>query len=166
MLLVVLFAGFVTSVAWAASMLPANVATHFNAMGVPDGWMSRSIHLATISAFGVLFPGFLIGVCWSVRFMPTSLVNIPHREYWLSSEHRGESARFLFRHSLWLGCLSLGFVTGLNVLIVISNLSQPVHLPFVWGILTVGLFIGGVAVWVILLYRRFRLPDSCALSSP
>ena len=157
-LLLVLYASFVTSLIWAASILPPEVATHFNAAGVPDGWMSRSTHLLVMSGFGFAFPIFFIAVFWSSRFIPSCLVNIPHRDYWLSPEHRAESAQYLIRHSFWLACLAMAFVIGLNVLVVFSNQRQPVQLPLAWAMLVMGPFLCGVLAWVVLLYRHFQLP--------
>lgn len=160
-LLVVLYISFGVSLFESASMLPERVATHFNAAGAANGWMSRTDHLALISGFALAFPLFLIGICWSIRFLPAGLVNIPHREYWLADERRNETASYLVRHSVWFACLALGFVIGLHWLIVLSNQRQPPQLPIAWVLGVVGPFLAGVAAWVICLVRRFRIkgPD-------
>ncbi|MBS0204106.1 MAG: DUF1648 domain-containing protein [Planctomycetes bacterium] len=163
LLLVVLFLVFGASMVATAQLLPARVATHFNAAGNPNGWMSRSGHLVFMSVFGVLFPLFMIGICWCTRYLPVSMINIPHRDYWLSTERRQESADFLFRHSIWLGCLGLGFITGLNWVIVFSNQRQPVGLPPTWILSITGLFLAGMGLWIVVLYRRFRSPHVVAM---
>ena len=155
-LLVVLYIGFGVSLFESVPMLPNRVATHFDAAGMANGWMSRSTHLLFMSVFGLVFPLFLIGVCWSIRFLPAGLVNIPHREYWLADERRSETASYLVWHAVWFACLALGFVIGLHWLIVFSNQRQPPPLPIMWVLAVLGPFLAGVAAWVFCLYRRFR----------
>ncbi len=164
-LLVLLFIVFGASLLTADSLLPERVATHFDADGEPNGWMSRADHLAYMAGFGVAFPVFMIGICWSVRFLPVWMINLPHKEYWLAEERRAESAGYVFRHSIWLGCLGLGFVTGLHWATVFSNQRQPVHLPIEWVLSIAGLFLVGVAGWVLCLYRRFRSPHATRTGS-
>ena len=157
-LLVLLFTFFGMSVVATVPLLPARVATHFDAAGEPNGWMTRDDHLGFMCGFGLAFPLGIIGICWSVRFLPVGCLNIPHKEYWLAKEHRAETDDYLFRHSIWLGCLGVGFVTGLHWVTVLSNLCQPVQLPVVWVVGVAGSFLTGTALWVICLFRRFRIP--------
>ena len=155
-LLVLLYVCFGVSLFVSASMLPERVATHFNGVGQPNGWMSRTTHLIFMAAFGVVFPLFLIGVCWATRFLPAGLVNIPHRDYWLADARRAESASYLAWHAVWFGCLAQGFVIGLHWLVVWSNQRQPPSLPIAWVLGVTVPFLLGVAAWVFCLYRRFR----------
>ena len=155
-LLVLLYVCFGLSLFVSASLLPERVATHFNGAGQPNDWMSRTTHLIFMAAFGLVFPLFLIGVCWAIRFLPASLVNIPHRDYWLADERRAESASYLAWHAVWFGCLAQGFVIGLHWLVVLSNQRQPPSLPIAWVLGVIVPFLLGVAAWVFCLYRRFR----------
>jgi len=164
-LLVTLFLVFGVSLAVSLPMLPERVATHFDASGAPDGWMSRSGCLIFTSIFGVAFPLFIIGMCHAARYLHASAINIPNRAYWLAEERRLESAEYLFRHSLWMGCLGSAFATGLHWSVVFSNQRDPVRLPMSWVLGTTGLFLAGTVLWVYFLYRRFRLPDSARTAS-
>ncbi|MFO1042560.1 MAG: CehA/McbA family metallohydrolase [Planctomycetaceae bacterium] len=159
-LLVLLFILFGISLAATFSLLPEKVATHFDITGLPDGWMSRTLHLIFIGLFGIGFPLLIIGICWSVRYVSPVTINIPHRDYWLAEERRLESVDFVFRHSIWLGCLGIAFITGLHWAVVLANRQQPPHLstPMILGI--AGGFIAGVTVWIIFLYRRFPAPPA------
>ncbi len=165
-LLVVLYIGFGVSLFESVALLPEQVATHFDGAGVPNVWMSRSLHLVFMSVFGLAFPLFLIGICWSIRFLPAGLVNLPHREYWLADERRNETASYLVRHAVWFACLALGFVIGLHWLVVLANQRQPPQLPIVWVLGVVGPFLVGVAVWVCCLYRRFRVEGPAGGNTP
>lgn len=158
-LLTLLAVVFVASIAISAPLLPEKVATHFDTNGQPNDWMSRSTHLILMSVFGLSFPLFVILVCRTARFLPGSAINIPNRAYWLSEERRQESTEYLFRHSIWLGCLGMAFITALHWVVVASNRRQPVELPGAWIMCTAGVFLAGTALWVVCLYRRFRTPD-------
>ena len=159
-LLVLLYVVFGASVLATVSLLPERVATHFNAAGQPNAWMSRDDHLGFVAGFGLAFPLPIIGICWSIRFLPAWCVNIPHKDYWLAKEHRAETDDYLFHHSIWHACLGVGIVTALHWATVFSNLRQTVQLPVMWVVGIAGAFLCGTALWVICLYRKLRLPDS------
>ena len=53
-----LYLALITTLLLTGDRLPENVATHFNASGQPDGWMSRANHLLFFALFGLLFPAF------------------------------------------------------------------------------------------------------------
>ncbi|HEY3818034.1 MAG TPA: DUF1648 domain-containing protein [Polyangiaceae bacterium] len=78
--------------AW-VNRLPERVATHFGADGVPNGWMSRddatTTYLALVIGLNLLF--FLIAL--SLGALPSSMVNIPNRDYWLAPERRDDTVR-------------------------------------------------------------------------
>jgi uncharacterized membrane protein len=160
LVLAILWIGFGASLLGAVPMLPPRMATHFDGAGNPNGWMSRSAHLIFMGAFGIGFPLFIIGMCWMARYLPLSAINLPHREYWLASERRDESTDYLFRHSIWLACLGIAFITGLHWAVVFGNQRQPASLPLTWVLSVVGPFLIGVVAWIAFLYRRFRRPNS------
>lgn len=160
LVLVVLLIAFGISLVASIPLLPNRVATHFNAAGVPNGWMSRSQHLVAMAAFGFGLPLFIMGMCWSARYLPTSAINIPHRDYWLAAHRRDESVDYLFRQSIWLACLETGFITGLHWTVVFSNARQPVDLPLTWILSLMGSFLAGLIAWIVCLYRHFHRPDS------
>lgn len=158
-LLVILYAGFVGFVLSSQGALPDRLATHFGASGKPDGWMSRDSHIRFMLTFGVGFPLLVPAVVFCCRFLPAALVNIPHRDYWLSPEHRQDSLNFLFAHSLWLGCAAALFVAGCHWMVVDANRHVPARLST--GLL-VGVTLGFLlllGIWIAMLLRRFmKLP--------
>jgi hypothetical protein len=143
------------AVVWAAGVLPARVASHFNAGGAPDGWMSRESHLVLMALVGIGLPLFLAGVFYCVRWLPTSIVNMPHREFWLAPERRLETAASMRQYGLWLAAMESVLLLVIHLLVVEANRVQPVRLSdWVWGALAG--FLGALAVWLIALLRRFR----------
>ena len=91
-----------------ASRLPLRVASHFDGAGTPDGWMLRGPYLWTMAGVSVGLNAFLVGIFYSVRYFPTSTFNLPHRDYWLAAERRGETFAFLFARRRVAGDFSSG----------------------------------------------------------
>jgi hypothetical protein len=157
-MLVLLYAFFLGVWAWSGDQFAERVATHFNVSGEPNGWMSRSENQKFILLFGLAFPCFVVLLCSIVRFLPVSVINVPHREYWLSPERRKETSDYLFRHSLWFACLAVCFVIGLQYSIVQANRQTPPHLDISLLFAMAALFLAGTAVWMLVLIRHFRRP--------
>lgn len=150
--------GFLMYVNQTSSLLPERLATHFGAGGQPNGWMSRSGYTTFISLFGMGLPLFVIAICFLCRFLPSWTVNIPNREYWLSPERRSRTYAYLLAHSLWFGCLLVGFVAGMHYLTIQANRSVPVHLATGPMITVLAIFLGGLAIWLVALVRHFQHP--------
>jgi uncharacterized membrane protein len=79
--LVLALAAMAASLVWAGQQLPPQVASHFDARGVPDSWMSRESHLLLMGLMGLGLPLLFVGVFYGVRYLPASLINLPHRDY-------------------------------------------------------------------------------------
>jgi uncharacterized membrane protein len=155
-ILALLYACFLGCWAWASSQLPERVATHFNGHGEPDGWMSRSANQTFMLLFGLCFPLLIVLLCYATRFMPSDLIHIPHRDYWLAPERRAETSNYLVDQSLWLACLAVCFVIGIQFSIVRANNQNPPHLSMPIMLAVVGLFLAGTVICVVVLMRHFR----------
>lgn len=153
------YAGFVAALMLTYDKLPPRVASHFNASGIPDGWMPRNAYVWSMVGIGVYLPAFMIGSFYVVRFCSPSVINLPNRDYWLAPERSAESNDILFRFGLWLASLVVLLVLGLHLLTVAANTARPVVLSsYVWAILAG--FLAGVGALVFFLCRRFqRLPE-------
>jgi uncharacterized membrane protein len=156
LVLVLFYACFLAFWAWSGPQLPERVATHFNGSGEPNGWMSRSTSQNFMLIFGLVFPLFVVLLSSIVRFLPVSVINLPHREYWLAPERREETIDYLLWHSLWFACLSVCFVIGMQYSIVKANQQTPPHLDTSFLLRMAGLFLAGTVVWVLILIQRFR----------
>jgi hypothetical protein len=149
------------SLAWAAQELPAKVASHFNAQGLPDGWMSRSQNLSVMGAIGLILPLFILGTGLLTAAIPSGSINLPNRDYWLGPEHRDETVGYIARHMVWLACLAAGLMIALNYAIVEANRANPPHLSnAVWVLL--GVFLIGVTIWSVILIMHFAGVPSTA----
>jgi len=144
---------FLVSVAATYSLLPERLATHFGASGRPDGWMPRSHYLTSIPGVGLLVAAGLVALFYVLRFLPVSLLNIPHRDYWLTPERLPRVWESLLVVGLRLAALELVFFLGIHFLTLYANTHPPVHLP---GLAIAGLSVASLAgtVWVILSVAR------------
>ncbi len=130
--------------------LPAQVASHFDVAGRPNGWSSKSAYFA-LQAFIVLvvticfaaFPAWLEGA-------PARLVNLPNKDYWLAPERRAATMARVASALTWFGCAGLVFIILVTSLVIDFNLGRERALPAVpiWALL------GGIAVCTVLLILR------------
>ncbi len=158
LLLGLLYLCFFGCLALAKPNLPERMATHWNGSGRPDGWMSSSEHLRYMIEFGLGFPLVVPVLCYLARFVPRGF-NIPHRDYWLAPERRGEFFGYFFRHSLWFACMALLFVIGVHFSIIHANASAQAYFSPLLVSGLAGPFLIGTAIWVVKLIRYLnRVP--------
>lgn len=142
-----------------APQLPDRMATHFDSAGNADGWQSPAgftglyvFVLATIALSFGLMP--LV-----IDKLPNSLINLPHKDYWLAPERRAETLGALAGHMLWMGAGTMLLILVLMQQVIDTNLAQQDRLPGSSMTLIV-LYLGGVAIWLIFLFRRFGRPPA------
>lgn len=83
--------------AWYWPQLPDRVATHFGIDGQPNDWMSRTSSTLMLCGIQLGLPLFLAGVMSLANRLPDSMINIPHREYWLHPDRRAATSLWRFR---------------------------------------------------------------------
>jgi serine/threonine-protein kinase len=160
LILVLLYLSFVACLLVSGPFLPERVATHFDGAGRPNGWMSRNGHLLFTLGLGTGLPFVMVGTSFLVRYLPSGMINIPRRDYWLVPERRGAACAYLLRHSLWLGCLTVAFVLCIHLLILESNTGGKPRLssPTILGL--AGGYVAGLACWIVTLFRHFSRPPA------
>ena len=133
--------------------LPSRVASHFNASGSPDGWMSRNTYLGWMSGIAIGVSAIFVSIFFGIRFLPASTINFPRREYWLAPERSAFTMAFITRAGIWLACINLWFLLGVHLFVLSANSSEPVHLPAaIW--LLASLFGLVTLLWSWFLIRR------------
>jgi hypothetical protein len=142
--------------AWHRAHLPARVATHFNAHGQADGWMSVNAHFLFQTGL-TLFLGVLFGsLPRLLRRLPDSMINIPHREYWLARERRAATLAWIGNAGYALGCVVLAFFMLIFQQVFVANTSGPLELRLMP--LVIGQFVFVVLMIVVLMFRFQRPP--------
>ena len=137
--------------------LPERVATHFGGSGAADGWMTRAGYVRFILLFVVVLPSLLVAAIGLLPRLFPQWVNLPNRAYWLAPERREDSLDFLLAHACWFGVLIVLFMAAIHYLLLQANAASPPRLPTVPFVALLGAFVAGLAVWMVMLYRRFRV---------
>ena len=103
--------------------LPAVVATNFGRAGMPHAWMGRGAYAGYLTVIGVALPLLAVG---------------------LVARRRGARAG-----RWWLGSLLLGFALSLHVVLLMAHRAEPPRLSTTAFIAVLGLFVVGLAGWVV-----------------
>jgi serine/threonine-protein kinase len=146
---VVLAAMVITS-----QQLPARVASHFNAAGLPDGWTTRSTYTWSMIGMTLGLAALLLAIFGITPNFPNSMINLPNRDYWLAPERRQQTCDTIFRFGIWLAILTTALFLAIHLSIVAANAAQPPNLSHgVWLIL--GAFFLFMSAWTFFLIRQF-----------
>lgn len=144
--------------AWHLPRMPERLATHFGLDGQADGWTSRSSFALTQVGILVLLPAVFVGLSFLIPRLPTALINVPNRDFWLAPERRAYTMETISRFLLVLGLLLMVFLAGLMHLIMRANLEPTPKL--IWGlnalVVTQLIAMGVAVIWMLLRFRRPR----------
>lgn len=153
--------GFLTAAAFVAQMiyyypiLPETVAVHFGASGYADNFTSKANYLLlqiALMLFGLFFSSVQRVF---INVLPHSLINIPHREYWLADERRDATLKILQKYFDWISVALLGLFVGINQLAIEANFRNPIKLSDdFWFVL--GAFLVFMAFWMYKFMRQFN----------
>lgn len=154
--LVLLFVWFPIQLKMDERKLPNMVATHFDGAGHPNQYMTRSTHLKTLAFFGFVVPLAELGLFYCMRFFRADRINIPNRHYWLDPERREQTLTVIMRQGIWLACITLGFFSLIEWVLVAANATKPPQLDMALILApTIG-FLICVLGWVVALLIRFN----------
>lgn len=147
---------FLAQMVYYYPILPETTASHFNAFGQPDGWMSKQtffllegLILIVIVLEFTLLPR-LIGK------MPLTLINMPNKEFWFAEERRGETLSIIKSYFEWFSISLLALFMAVNQMIFRANINRE-NLPPTEMWLILGAFLIFVVLWLIKFVRQFRI---------
>jgi len=153
LLLLVVLAAFV----WRTSQaLPPIVASHFSASGAANGFMPRGIYTVLVIALVIGAPLLLALVPAAAAGKGARSLNIPNRDYWLAPERRDATIAFIRLHGWWFAAAVAFFLTYVHWLVVRANALRPPVLSTAGMVSGLVVFFLALAVWLVVLFRRFR----------
>jgi hypothetical protein len=159
LLFVLVLAAAAASILHFSQELPELVAVHFDAAGRANGFMTRTdcrdFMLASTLGVPLLI---VLATTLLPRALPVSLINLPHRDYWLAPERAHDSLVFLSEQGLWFGCLLVLFLAAVDGMLVKANAVSPPEFPSGPFIAMLILFFCAIGVWGMRMVRRFRAP--------
>lgn len=140
-------------------LLPDNIAVHFGAGGEPNGWSNKTEFVLTYGGTEAFIMIVGVALAFVLGRIPASLINIPHREYWLSPERKDETLVFLVDQLLWIEVATLAFLIAIAQLVFKENLGEvPPRLSGeFWYVLVA--FVGATLWMTARIILRFRRSD-------
>jgi hypothetical protein len=155
-IIVLLLCIFETARLW--FLAPAQMASHFNFQGNPDGFMPKLQFFASQIQVAIVVIGLGVLMQLLVLITPARWINLPNREYWLIPEHHD---------ALMENLSSFGFALFGGILLVVqlgfelstyANLHAPVHFSAQIMVPAIAGFMIFSMVLLFLLTRSFRIP--------
>jgi uncharacterized membrane protein len=136
-------------------VLPGRVASRFNFEGEPIAWMPKATFVIFNVVLLLAMPLFLLSLSWLSMKLPNSMINLPHRDYWLAPERKRQTAASFFVLMLWLTVAVELFLTAIVGLVYRANMGHPNLMretPFYF----LGGFLAVMIVWVLCFYMKFK----------
>lgn len=141
------------------NQLPERVASHFDLNNQADGWMSKSgymfFHFGIVIFFYLTFWGLSV----LIPKFPPSLINLPHKEYWLHESRKETTIITIQAMMLWIGNLCLALFVYVFYEILKANVSGTEKISsFSW--VSVILFLFATMIIVIKYIRHFSKKEN------
>ncbi|MEM8735240.1 MAG: DUF1648 domain-containing protein [Planctomycetota bacterium] len=148
-------------IAWQLPQLPEQVASHFNGAGQPDGYMSRTAFAGFMLSMVIGLPLFMVAMGKLTRVLPTSMINMPNKEYWLSDARRETTLNEMEGFLVWIAVATQVFFVALSHLTFVANMEKQ-GLSTLWT----STLIAGYLVCVFggcgYIFWKYRLPKAVA----
>jgi drug/metabolite transporter (DMT)-like permease len=140
------------------------MASHFGKNGFPNNWQTKEAFFLTM--IGVLGISFVVSFVFPqlINRLPASMINLPHKEYWLAPERREETGRYMSAQMGWFGCALLFVLLYATSQVINANLPSPGYFDTqgMWAVLTGFLLFLGI--WLVRFLKHFYRPIEGAAS--
>lgn len=133
--------------------LPYLAVSHFNAQGLPNGYMDRSFLVGLYVGAELLIAASFLLAAFLIARLPDRCINLPHKEHWLAPERRGETFDWFARSMLWFGAATLVLLFDVFGQMLSVNLGAAAELSHPKA--SVGAYFVFSALWTAALWRRF-----------
>lgn len=146
---------FIGVCVWFWVQAPENIATHFDSGGQPDDWTSKTGLLWIFLPIGLGLP-VLMSIRPLLEKLPVSLINAPHKEYWLERDEKTylvDCLMELLRITAGLTALLIA-----AILVIIAETARSATMPEWLTFVPTAIFLAatGLAVWRF--YRSLTPP--------
>jgi uncharacterized membrane protein len=108
--------------------LPDILASHFGKAGSVNAWQTKTAFFSMELAIIVLATVVSFSIPRIIAAMPVSMINLPHKEFWLSPQRRDDTLAYIRVWTAWLGCALLAFLLFVMELVYRANLHTPPQL--------------------------------------
>lgn len=145
----------ITGAAW----LPPVVASHFDASGAANGFLSRNVYIVVMVLVCGGIPLLLTAMGHWLAAFPDNFINIPNRSWWLAPGRRASSLASLATRLEWLAVAVAVFLCYVHVLVVVGNSRGVPGMDTTLLLAGLIVFLAFTAVWLFLLLGRFHSPS-------
>ncbi len=146
--------------AYYAPRIPEILGAHFGKSGFVNAWQTKVAFFATELTIIVLATFVSFGIPRLIAAMPTSTLNLPNKDFWLSPERREDTFSFLREQIAWLGCVLLAFLLFVMELVFRANLHTPPQLNTAAFVPALVAFLAFSTVWTIRPVFHFYRTDN------
>jgi len=140
------------------SKLPERIASHFGGGGLPDRWTPKGSLFLTYWAVIGLVLAISIGIPAVIGKLPRRIINLPHKEYWLSDEKYPETLSIFRAQFRWFGVILLSLQVAVFQMVFQTNLTQTPVLSG-WFVLVLIGFALALVFWGIKFTTTFSKTD-------
>jgi uncharacterized membrane protein len=139
--------------------LPEKVASHFDAGGQADGWMTKTSFIALTLLLQAGLSALMLGLGRIIGALPNSLINIPNKEYWLAEERRSETLDEMIWMMDWIAAGTSVFLFVILYLTFDANVGEEKELnSTVTWIVTVAFSVGLIGFCIVRTMKYYRVP--------
>jgi len=150
-IILVIFQGF-----YSYAKLPERMATHFSGSGKPDGWSNRDSFYLTFYAILLGLNLMFYAISRFMHKIPPSMVNMPNKQYWFSTEERKKVAMGRTRDLMFIVLIMMNvYFVILFEAIARTNTSGKTVGPFLLFIPTI-IMMPIILAYVIFGFRKPR----------
>ncbi len=153
----ILLVSGVSFVIGTASELPPTVASHFDASGQPNAYMSHSGYIRFMLCLALGLPIAVVSLLTAVYSRATQM-KLPNRDYWLAPERLDHTRAFLIAHGIWFGSLLVALTCCAHWLVLLANRTQPAHLSGQMFAVVMITFLLSTLAWIGALMLALRRP--------
>jgi uncharacterized membrane protein len=136
-------------------LLPHRLASHFNASGLPNGWMSKQAFFIVYAVMVLVaaIPEFYVP--FTIARASNARINLPNKDYWLAPAQRAGTMAYFEKSFAWFGCALLVLEVLAMGLAIQANFSSPPRLPAAPIVGLIVAFVFYNIAWIVLMMRRF-----------
>lgn len=138
--------------------LPNTVASHFDWKGKPNGWMTKPSFFTIYLLLMLILLVCFLPLSKLLNKFPNSQISLPNKDYWLAPERKNETLSSINESVSWFGVATMLLMVYTFQLAIEANLTTTPILSsnIKWALL---LYFIAAAIWLIMLYIRFRRPN-------
>ena len=136
-------------------LLPETVASHFDADGVPNGWMSKTAFVVILGATFLFTVGSTAGVALLLPHVHNG-VNVPNREFWMAPERRATTLALISASLIWIACTVVTLLLVINYFVCRLNIEgeKSLVLPMTPTLLVFLAAIGTIVARMLLQFKH------------